>query len=97
MKIDFKSTMNDNRTETKPYSHMSFSEPFDRSNAARSCCDERIFERIKTIFTKSWHILQDTKDLDQLFSDEILEPPAHAYYDSNYSRILYHPMDYLMR
>lgn len=98
--------MNDSSTGTKPYKRpifffniltCIFTEPFDRSNAARSCCDERIFERIKKIFTKSWHILQDTKDLDQLFSDEILEPPAHAYYDSNYSRILYHPMDYFMR
>lgn len=97
-KNDLKLAINDStrRVQINLFIHP-FSEPFDRSNAARSCCDERIFERIKKIFTKSWHLLRDTKDLEQLFSDEILEPPAHAYYDNNYSRILYHPMDYFLR
>lgn len=83
--------------ELNSYFILPFSEPFDRTNAARSCCDERIFERIKKIFTKSWHLLDETKDLDALFSDEMLVPPAYAYYDNSYSRIIYHPTDYIVR
>lgn len=88
------------KTIYKRYVILIFPEPFDRSNAARSCCDEKIFERIKELFSRSWHLLQETKDLDRLFSDEVLVPPVYGTtytYDSTYPRILYHPMDYIVR
>lgn len=77
---------------------ISFTEPFDRSNTARSCCDEKIFERIKKVFNESWHLLEETKDLDRLFS-EPLAPPAFCTFYDNYTPILYHhqPMDYILR
>lgn len=73
-----------------------FTEPFDRSNTARSCCDEKIFERIKKIFHESWLLLRQTKDLDRLFSEPLV-PPAYCSYYDNYTPVLYQPMDYILR
>lgn len=73
-----------------------FAEPFDRSNTARSCCDEKIFDRIKKIFYESWHSLRETKDLDRLFG-EALAPPAFCTFYDNYTPMIYQPMDYILR
>lgn len=50
-------------------------EPFDLTNTARSCYDEKIFERIKSVFVTSWHVLRDTMDLEKLFDEPFLSPP----------------------
>lgn len=60
-------------------------EPFDLSNTARSCCDEKIFERIKKIFYESWHLLSETKDLEKLFDEPLAPPPITFIYD-NYAQ-----------
>lgn len=72
-------------------------EPFNRSNAARSCYDEHIFEHIKNIFVKSWHLLAEAKDINRVFSDESL-----VIYDNNLNYQFKHsrfpfPMDYMSR
>lgn len=72
-------------------------EPFDRSNTARSCCDEKIFERIKKIFFESWHLVRETKDLDRLFAEPLAPPAFCTFYDS-YTPIIYQPhADYILR
>lgn len=78
-----------------------FSEPFDRSNTARSCCDEKIFERIRKVFYESWLLLGKTKDLDALFGDPLAPPAFNATYD-NYMQAPSHQthgihMEYMMR
>lgn len=58
------------------------SEPFDQTNTARSCYDEKIFERIKSVFVSSWHVLRDTMDLNKLFEEPFLSPPQNVVYDN---------------
>lgn len=73
-------------------------EPFDRSNTARSCCDERIFDRIKTVFAKSWRKLRDTNDLNSLFCEQFAPPQYNQYYDNYvHTPIPVYPPDYPLR
>lgn len=76
-------------------------EPFDRSNTARSCCDEKIFERIRKVFYESWLLLGKTKDLETLFGEPLAPPAFNAIYD-NYMQAPSHQthgihMEYMMR
>lgn len=57
-------------------------EPFDLTNTARSCYDEEIFKRIKSVFVTSWHMLRDTMNLDALFDKPFLTPPATIPFDN---------------
>lgn len=47
---------------------LTFTEPFDLTNTARSVYDCETFERIKAVFIASWKILQETMDLNAIFS-----------------------------
>ncbi|XP_055326972.1 poly(A) RNA polymerase gld-2 homolog B-like isoform X2 [Sitodiplosis mosellana] len=84
------------KNDPTEWKQLCIEEPFDRSNTARSCCDEKIFERIKKIFHESWLLLRQTKDLDRLFSEPLVPPAFCTFYD-NYTPILYQPMDYILR
>lgn len=63
------------------FHHCDVIEPFDYTNTARSCYDEKIFERIKSVFVTSWHVLRDTMDLDKLFDEPFLAPPQNVAFD----------------
>lgn len=56
------------------------------TNTARSCYDEKIFQRIKTVFNTSWNILRDTMDLNKLFDQPLLPALPHSVYD-NYANV----------
>lgn len=43
------------------------SEPFDRTNTARSVYDYETFERVKAVFVASWQVLKETLDLHSVF------------------------------
>ncbi|XP_053405452.1 poly(A) RNA polymerase GLD2-like isoform X2 [Mercenaria mercenaria] len=43
-------------------------EPFDRSNTARSCYDERTFARVMHVFSRSYRQLARTHNLDSILS-----------------------------
>lgn len=62
-------------------------EPFDLTNTARSCYDEKIFQRIKTVFNTSWNILRDTMDINKLFDQPLLPALPHSVFD-NYANVL---------
>ncbi|XP_053948280.1 poly(A) RNA polymerase gld-2 homolog B isoform X1 [Anastrepha ludens] len=47
-------------------------EPFDLTNTARSVYDFETFERVKAVFVASWRILQQTLDLNSIFSPIII-------------------------
>lgn len=86
------------KLELKKNVFASFAEPFDRSNTARSCCNEKIFERIKKIFSKSWHLLRETKELESLFGEVLVPHPQiyNTFYDNNHvvTPVSFPPMGY---
>lgn len=52
---------------------MKFSiEPFDLTNTARSVYDFETFARVKAVFVSSWRILQDTLDLQSIFTPVLI-------------------------
>lgn len=62
--------------------HPSPAEPFDRSNTARSCCDDHKFERVKNVFMQSWRKLRETHDLSSLFGSQLVAPAQFTFYDN---------------
>lgn len=68
-------------------------EPFDLTNTARSCYDEKVFERIKSVFVTSWHVLRDTMELERLFDEPFLAPPPQNMpFDNLPLAHNYHPL-----
>lgn len=57
---------------------MSLLEPFDLTNTARSVYDYETFERVKSVFVASWRILQETLDLNSVFSPIMIPSPASS-------------------
>lgn len=57
-------------------------EPFDLTNTARSVYDYEIHEGVKGVFRTSYHYLNDTLDLDMLFTSPFFIPPRHGYYSN---------------
>lgn len=47
-------------------------EPFDLTNTARSVYDFETFERVKAVFVASWRLLQETLELNSVFSTVII-------------------------
>lgn len=55
-----------------------FSEPFDLTNTARSVYDFETFERVKAVFIASWRVLQETLNLNSVFSPITISSPHNA-------------------
>lgn len=53
-----------------------FLEPFDLTNTARSVYDYETFERVKAVFVASWRVLQETLDLNSVFSPIMVPSPS---------------------
>ncbi|XP_037916548.1 homeobox protein 2-like isoform X1 [Hermetia illucens] len=56
------------KNDIRQWKELCIEEPFDLTNTARSVYDCETFERIKAVFIASWKILQETMDLNAIFS-----------------------------
>ena len=62
-------------------------EPFDLTNTARSCYDASIFERIKSVFITSYHVLKETETFESLFAKPFLSAPPHCIIYNNSANV----------
>lgn len=55
-------------SEMSMWKCLKIEEPFDKSNTARSCFDERTFERVIHVFTRSYRQLAKTRKLESILT-----------------------------
>lgn len=63
--------------------YLLFLEPFDLTNTARSVYDLEVYEKIKTVFRKSYQLLNSTFDVEMLFTTPFFIPIRNIHYFSN--------------
>uniref|UniRef100_A0A1A9W310 PAP-associated domain-containing protein n=1 Tax=Glossina brevipalpis TaxID=37001 RepID=A0A1A9W310_9MUSC len=59
------------KNDMHQWKELCIEEPFDLTNTARSVYDFETFERVKAVFVTSWRLLQQTLDLNSVFSTVI--------------------------
>lgn len=73
------------KNDIHQWKELCIEEPFDLTNTARSVYDFETFERVKAVFVASWHVLQDTLNLDSVFSPLVISPTSSHFISYNSS------------
>ena len=56
------------KNDIHQWKELCIEEPFDLTNTARSVYDSDTFERVKLVFVSSFRVLQETLDINSIFS-----------------------------
>ncbi|KAM7346995.1 uncharacterized protein ACRADG_006689 isoform 2-T4 [Cochliomyia hominivorax] len=66
------------KNDIHQWKELCIEEPFDLTNTARSVYDSETFERVKAVFVASWRTLQETLDLNSVFSPLLITSPCSS-------------------